>query len=206
MPGILHQHLFHKCMKIVLNPTTLECCQYHIVPGPDGLLCLMMTIMMAWVADLEEQLVIVGARSYSCPVCMTSHQDLDSWGGAVNHTPQTTEATLTETNHICQLFTGASLYEFKVQVQKDNSGLSGVIKDFCWEGLPVKPSVFITQDLLHGCYKFVWDHVAKWLSHLIGEEELDHHFYAQPNLRFQNFSQLILKISQATGQEHQTYL
>ena len=66
--------------------------------------------------------------------------------------------------------------------------------------------MFLTQDLLHGAYKFMWDHVTKWLCHGIGEEELDCHFKAQPHLGFQNFTNGLSKISQVTGREHQTYL
>ena|SRR5258706_10444850 len=62
------------------------------------------------------------------------------------------------------------------------------------------------QDLLHGCYKFVWDHVAKWLNHTIGEEGLDHCFRAQLKLGFCGFSDGIFKISQASGCEHRAYL
>ena len=53
MPGILHQQLFHKCMKILLSPTSLECHQYCIIPGPDGLFHLTMMIMMAWIVHQE---------------------------------------------------------------------------------------------------------------------------------------------------------
>src|SRR5260221_7987792 len=206
MPGILHQCLFHKCMKIILSPTHLDTHKYHIVPGPDGLLQLMIMIMMAWVADLEEQLMIAGIWSYSCPVFMASHHDLDCWCNAVSHAPHTAEKTLAEIRDVCDLFPEASMYEFKNEVKKHGSGLSGSVEEFCWEGLPVGPDVFIMQDLLHGCYKFVWDHVAEWLTHIIREDELDHHFKAQPNLGFQNFSKGISKILQAAGHEHRTYL
>ena len=85
-------------------------------------------------------------------------------------------------------------------------GLSGSVEEPCWEGLPVAPNVFIVQDLLHGCYKFVWDHLAEWLSYSIGKKELDHQFKAQPKLGFHTFMDGIVKISQATGCEHKTYL
>ena len=58
------------------------------------------------------------------------------------------------------------------------------MEELCWEGLPVGPNIFITQDLLHGCYKFIWDHLAEWLNHTIGEKELDFQFKAQPKLGF----------------------
>src|SRR5260370_2090823 len=60
MPGILHQRLFHHCMKIILRPTRLDTQQYYIIPGPDGQKHLMMAILMSWITDLEEQLVIAG--------------------------------------------------------------------------------------------------------------------------------------------------
>ena len=75
-----------------------------------------------------------------------------------------------------------------------------------WEGLPVGPNVFITQDLLHGCYKFIWDHLAEWLNHTIGKKELDFQFKAQLKLGFLMFLNGITKISQATRCKHQTYL
>ena len=80
------------------------------------------------------------------------------------------------------------------------------MEELCWEGLPVGPNIFITQDLLHGCYKFIWDHLAEWLNHTIGEKELDFQFKAQPKLGFLTFSNGITKISQATRCKHWTYL
>ena len=205
MPGILHQQLFHKCMRIVLKLTHLDMHQYHVVTGPDGSHWLTMVIVMAWIADLEEQL-LAGIWTYSCLVCTTSYHNLDHWHGAVSHTPQLPEVTLSETHQVHTLFPDASIYEFKKEMKKHDNGLSGAIEEFCWEGLPVGPHIFLTQDLLHGSYKFVWDHIAKWLVHIMGEEELNHCFKAQPYLGFQNFADGISKISQVTGHEHWTYL
>ena len=174
--------------------------------GPDGLKHLMMVIMMAWVADLEEQLVISGVRRYSCPVCLASHQDLDQWTDAVSHTPCIGNELITETHLVHQKYHKVTTYEFKNEVMKRRSGLLGAIEEFCWENLPVSPEIFLTQDLLHGCYKFRWDHVAKWLTHTISHEELDCCFRAQPNLGFQSFANGISKISQAFGLEHRRYL
>ena len=94
MPGILRQCLFHTCMKIILTPTRLDAHKYHAVPGPDGLLQLTMVVMMAWIADMEEQWLISGVQKNHCPVCMVSHQDLDCWHNAVSHTACLAEAML----------------------------------------------------------------------------------------------------------------
>src|SRR5258708_9733681 len=165
-----------------------------------------MTIMMAWIANLEEQIMIVGVSSRSCPVCVVAHKNVDSWNGLISHTPRLPKATISKLRLVCQMYPKASLYEFKQEVQKQQSGLSRAVEEVCWEGLPVDPDVFFTQDLLHGCSKFVWDHVAKWLNHTIGEEELDRCFRAQPKLGFRGFSDRISKISQASGCEHRAYL
>src|SRR5260370_5011430 len=59
--------------------------------------------------------------------------------------------------------------------------------------------------MLHGLHKFIWDHPGKWLKKLIGKEEMDHHFIAQPPIHTQRLTGGISKISQASGQEHCTY-
>src|SRR5260370_34983592 len=118
-----------------------------------------MAIMMAWVVDLEEQLIIAGVPTYNCPVCMASHCDLDCWQDAVSHAPHSAEAMLAEIRDVHRLFPKASTYKFKKEVKKHESGLSGAVEEFCWEGLPVGPNIFITQDPPHSCYKFIWDHI-----------------------------------------------
>src|SRR5260370_22036708 len=141
-----------------------------------------MAIVMAWITDLEEQIVIAGVSNKRCPVCLAVHQDFDSWYGPTAHTHRSPDDTIKELQLVCQLHPEASLYEFKHEVMKCGSGLSDAVEEPCWEGLPVGPDVFLMQDLLHGRYKFIWDHIAKWLKHTIGEDELDRHFRAQPHL------------------------
>ncbi|SRR5258707_11132862 len=181
-------------MKIVLRLTHLDTQKYHVIQGPDGLMCLTMVIVMAWIANLEEQLVIAGVRIYSCLVCLTPHHNLDHWHSTVNHAPCMAEKMITKTHQVCDLYPEASTYEFKKEMKKQENRLSGAVEEFCWEGLPIGPEVFLTQDLLHGCYKFIWDHVAEWLTHIVGEEELDHRFQVQPKLGFWNFADGISKI------------
>src|SRR5260370_39239370 len=79
MLGILHQQLIHKCMRIVIKLTHLDTCQYHVATGPYGLCQLTMVIVMAWIADLEEQLLVAGVQIYSCLVFTVLSHDLDHW-------------------------------------------------------------------------------------------------------------------------------
>ena len=70
-------------MKLVLQPMCTNRREYHIVPGPDGKLCLTMAILMAWIADMEEQRVIAGVGNQSCPVCVTQKAEFECWHGSI---------------------------------------------------------------------------------------------------------------------------
>src|SRR5258705_395462 len=161
-----------------------------------------MVVLMAWIADLEEQLLILGVQHLSCPVCTAVYHNLaetDGCGVCMG------KATISALKEVRRRFPSASLYEFKQQVKRLGKGLSGAIEEPCWAGLSVDLSVFIKQDILHGLHKFIWDHPGEWLKKLIGENEMDHHFIAQPPIHTQCFTGGISKISQASRWEHHAY-
>src|SRR5258708_1933358 len=155
MPGILSQHLFHVCMKHVLTPLRVNQRSYYVVLSPDGNSRLCIAILMAWIADLEEQLLIAGIMKFSCPVCHAGYKDLPEHA---NFKVCSGSFILSVLRHIHQKFPSASAYEFKQEVKKLELGISGAFEDPCWEGLGIDPSMFIKQDILHGIHKFIWDH------------------------------------------------
>src|SRR6266436_2476543 len=161
-----------------------------------------MAVLMAWIADLEEQLLISGIQHLSCPVCTAVYHNLAETDGCGVHTGEVSISALKE---VQRRFPLASLYKFKQQVKRLGKGLSGAIEEPCWAGLSIDPSVFIKQDILHGLHKFIWDHPGKCLKKLIGENEMDCHFIAQPPIHTQRFTGGISKISQASRQEHCAY-
>src|SRR5258707_14169890 len=161
-----------------------------------------MAVLMALIADLEEQLLILGVQHLSCPVCTAVYHNLAETNGCGVHMGEVTISALKE---VWRRFPLASLYEFKQQVKRLSKGLSGVIEEPWWAGLGIDPSVFIKQDILHGLHKFIWDHPGEWLKKLIGENAMDRHFIAQPPLHTQCFTADISKITQASRWEHCTY-
>src|SRR5258708_3805646 len=161
-----------------------------------------MAVSMAWIADLEEQLLIPGVQHLSCPVCTAVYHNLAETDGCGVCTG---EATISALKEVQRRFPSASLYKFKQQVKRLSKGLSGAIEEPCWAGLSVDPSVFIKQDILHGLHKFIWDHPGKWLKKLIGENKMDCCFIVQPPIHIQCFTGGMLKISQASRQEHHAY-
>src|SRR5258708_9101334 len=128
-----------------------------------------MAMLMGWIADLEEQLLIVGVQHLSCPVCTAVYHSLAETNGCG---VRTGEATISALKEVWRRFPLASLYEFKQQVKRLSKGLSGMIEEPCWAGLSIDASVFIKQDILLGLHRFIWDHPGTWLTKLIGTSEL----------------------------------
>src|SRR5258708_20938577 len=164
-----------------------------------------MAVLMAWIADLEEQLLISGIQHLSCPVCTAVYHNLAEANGCGVCTIWVKRLSSSALKEVQRRFPSASLYEFKQQVKRLSKGLSGTIEEPGWAGLGIDPSVFSKHDILHGLHKFIWDHPGKWLKKLIGENEMDCHFIAQLPIHTQHFTGGILKISQASGWEHHTY-
>src|SRR5260221_13075376 len=78
-----------------------------------------MAVLMAWIADLEEQLLISGVQHLSCPVCTAVYHNLaESDGCGVC----TGEATISALKEVQRRFPSASLYEFKQQVKRLSKG------------------------------------------------------------------------------------
>ncbi|KAF9504802.1 hypothetical protein BS47DRAFT_1274895, partial [Hydnum rufescens UP504] len=67
MPGILKQQLFHESLKIVLAPLSVSHRHLTKALGPDGYMRHTFPVLMGWIADLKEQLVIAGVTQYACP-------------------------------------------------------------------------------------------------------------------------------------------
>src|SRR5260221_11198184 len=96
MPVILSSRLFHECMRQVLAPLRLYQRQYYVVPSPDGNSQLCMAVLMAWIADLEEQLLISGVQHFSCPVCTAVYHNLAETDGCGVWMGETTIPVLQE--------------------------------------------------------------------------------------------------------------
>ena len=200
MPGILRQRLFHLCMRIVLEPLRQNQRICRTMAGPDAKLRRCVAVLMAWIADLEEQLLIAGVMAFHCPVCCATKKDL---GETCCFPVRTGEWILHTLAVVRATYPNATTYEFTRAVKSLGVGLSGCTEEPCWEGLLFGPERFIKQDLLHGSYKFVWDHLVTWLTETLGSQEIDSRYRAQPPIHgVRHFSDGITKLSQVTGREH----
>lgn len=77
MPGHLQCMLFHKCMRIVLAP--LRDLMVRTAVDASGYEHHCIGVLMAWLADLEEQYDILGIVRNSCTKCFVGHDNLDTF-------------------------------------------------------------------------------------------------------------------------------
>ena len=195
MPGILKAQLFHACMGKVLRPLC-DPQLYHIV-DPLGDIRQCMPFLMAWIADLEEQYLISCLAKNNCPTC---YADFECLGKDRPKEPRTGKEIVDTMKELRAAYPGDDTWQFVTHCKQ--YGLAGVEKP-CWEGLPVDICCVICVDLLHGLHKMFTDHIVKWLSATVGEEELDLRFMAQPHqIGLRNFGGGISKISQWSGREN----
>lgn len=195
MPGILQKRLFHRCMGIVLGP--LRSMEVTTAIDVSGFRRHVMAVLMAWLADLEEQWTILGLAKYSCPKCLARYEDLDT-----PHLQErrTGKSIIDDLRQIRTEYPDADVWQF-VRRAVDR-GYVGV-ECLCWEGLPVDMCRVVCADTLHGMHKMFGDHIIPWVSNAVGENELDLRFMAQPRrMGFRNFDSGISHLSQCTGREH----
>jgi len=154
-------------------------------------------MLMAWIADLEEVLDLLGLQRNTCPKCVARYKDL---GGNWTCECRTGKSILSTLRQLCDTYPKATTWQFAAKVR--DMGLLGV-EDLCWEGLSVDICHVICLDLLHGLHKYISDHPKKWIENSIGKDALDARFIAQPYWKgHRTFQNGISKISQWSGQEN----
>ncbi|KAF8868642.1 hypothetical protein BD779DRAFT_1614940 [Infundibulicybe gibba] len=168
-------HLFHYCMgKILASLVEAGKTGVEMVCA-DGFVRLIYPILAAYVADYPEQCLVSCCMENRCPRCTVDPNDCgDPTPSPDRNVPSTLE-TLYAHEHGCE------------PEKFTNDGIRAIYEPF-WCNLP-HCNIFgcFTPDLLHQLHKgFFKDHIVKWCTSLIGEDELDARFKAMsgyPGLR-----------------------
>ncbi|KAG8930345.1 hypothetical protein FRC01_002906, partial [Tulasnella sp. 417] len=134
----------------------------RLLQDADGWWRLVYTVIMAYLADLEEQWLILGLSKNRCPHCLAGYHDLDTPGKCAARTAQSILETI---KHVQEaLPSGYTAYQFVKAAQKE--GLCGVERPF-WisfkKELGQDLCHILCSNLLHGCHKFWNDHIDKWM-------------------------------------------
>ena len=190
--SIANYRLFHHCMRSILQPLVAAGRNGVEMVCADGLIRRVYPILAAYVADHPEQCLVVNIKENHCP---RGTVDPDARGEPGGCSPRKVSQTL---DLLSQHRDGLNPPEFETQ------GLRPVYEPF-WFDLP-HCDIFscITPDILHQLHKGVFkDHLVKWITEIIGEDELDRRFKAMANAPgLRHFSKGISHVSQWTGAEH----
>lgn len=197
LPGILNRRLFHFCLEILCEP--LREPSAHEIVDPEGNIRLIFYVLIAYLADLEEQYKIAALDKSNCIHCMaTTHE----FGSPDPGEPRTSDSILESIAKV-QESRGANADPYKFALGGDKYRLGDVEYPF-WASMPlVDICDALSLDLLHGFYKFFFDHPFGWNVNSIGEEELDEQMKSQiAFVGARVFPKGVMHISQMSGKEH----
>ncbi|TCD63835.1 hypothetical protein EIP91_004902 [Steccherinum ochraceum] len=184
--------LYHHCMSILLESIKNAGTQGVPMLCADGGVRKVFPILAAYIADHPEQCLVTCVKESYCPRGTVPSNQRGEASECLLRSVATTLDILDEHQR------GLSPPDF------EKFGIRPVYEPF-WRSLP-HCDIFacITPDVLHQLHKGVFkDHLVKWCTKLVGDEEIDRRFKAMadvPDLR--HFKKGISTISQWTGAEH----
>ncbi|QRW07095.1 beige protein [Ceratobasidium sp. AG-Ba] len=201
LPGILSRRLFHFCMEIICEP--LMKINVHEVVDPRGDVRLIFYVLVAYLADLEEQYMIAALDKSNCVHCTATTNE---FGLPEPQATRTQESILEAIDRVCdERGPNAPPYQFSLGAGKE--GLGDVEYPF-WANLPmVDICQTLSVDLLHSFYKYFFDHIFKWNKNSLGEAEIDARMKAQVQYSGGRiFPKGVCQISQMSCKEHRALL
>ena len=155
----------------------------------DSFIQLVHPILAAYVADHPEQCLVTCCSENQCPRCTVLPEKCR----------KPLHSVLRELEKVLKV-----LERRRKLKQFDDEGLRAVFDPF-WHNLP-HANIFavITPDILHQLHKGMFkDHLVKWITSIVGEDELDARFKVINNYtRLQHFKKGISAVSQWTGTKH----
>ena len=189
--------LFHHCLRQILTPLVEAGIEGVPMTCADSLIRRIFPILAAYVADYPEQCLVACCKENRCPRCKV---DPDKRGDLSE--PSWREVK--ETVDLLQRDKRRKSNNLQSSKTFQELGLRPIYEPF-WKDLP-HTDIFrcFTPDILHQLHKGVFkDHLVKWCTTIIGEEEMDIRFKAMNGYSgLRHFKKGISFVSQWTGREH----
>ena len=161
------QRLFHKSMRLVLEPLIKAGLEGMEVVGGDGHVRRVHPILACYVADYPEQCLVTCSKFTTCPKCL---QPQDLLGDRTPGEPRTQNKSLSILR--AAKSSARSPREFMSECKRQL--ISGNVASPFWIGLPFCCiHSCITVDVLHQLYQGIIKYLITWCSSLMSEAELD---------------------------------
>ena len=195
--SVLEARVWHRCMDIVCAGLKLAARTGTFMSDPSSLTQYCFTPLVAYIADLPEQLMIACVTK---SVSLISLAEQSQFGDGILYPPRDGELTLRKLEELCKKIDPWKLQEFLAEVKKHH--LSGVQLPF-WDGWRFSnPSIFLLGELLHAGHKLFNDHPFNWCKELLGADELDAHYRIHhKRVGIRHFDG-VSRAKQMTGREH----
>ena len=160
-------HLFHHCMTQILKPLVEAGLNGAKMTCGDLRIRRIFPILAAYVTDYPEQCLVACCKENCCLWCKVK---LDERGNLAG----TSAREVDETMELLMQDRRRKLKNLHSSKTFDEQGLQPIYEPF-WKDLPhVNIFSCFTPDILHQLHKGVFkDHLVKWCTAIIGEEELD---------------------------------
>lgn len=162
-----------------------------------GIMRLVRTVLLAHVADNQEQTVIACTSSKASPITLARYRDLAL---PTRQPLRTRKITLQQIRNACAATNPLFIDRYLGVARK--AGLNYIVLPY-WQGWKfAQPCVFLTPDALHQWHTFFWDHPMQWAIHIIGAEELDLRYRTlQKHVGRKHFKNGFTDFKQHTGRE-----
>ncbi|KAH0833813.1 hypothetical protein J3R83DRAFT_10967 [Lanmaoa asiatica] len=165
---ILQAQLWHKCVNLVfanLKDTALYG-DFMVDPFSDIQHCF--TPLIAWTADLPEQLMIACVSKNASPITEAS---IKQFGDGMCHASRTGERTLERIFDTAQDVDPWNLDRFQKAAKA--LLLLGVHLPFWCNYMLLNPATFLVPEVLHTLHKLFFDHILAWCKEIMEKDELD---------------------------------
>ena len=195
--SVLQNHVWHKCIEIITAGLQYLARSGGFMPDPHGYQWLCFTPLVAWTADLPEQLMIACVSKSASPVTEATHKQ---FGDAHCSPPCTGELTL---NCITELIQKVDPWNLVAFLKKARTlYLNGVHLPFWRKYLFANPSIFLLPEILHARHKFFFDHILPWCKELLGTELDARYKCHHKRVGVRHFASGVSHVKQMMGREH----
>ena len=195
--SVLEARVWHRCVDIVCTGLKVAAHVGTFMSNPTNLTRYCFTLLVAYTADLPEQLMIACVTKSISPVTIA---EKNQFGDGILYAPRDGELTLQKLHELCQQIDPWRLQEFLAEAKKHN--LSGVQLPFWRNWRFSNPSIFLIGELLHYGHKLFFNHPFKWCKVLLGHDEIDVHYRIQHKRVGVRHFNGVSYVSQMTGREH----
>ncbi|KAI6040101.1 hypothetical protein EDC04DRAFT_2867769 [Pisolithus marmoratus] len=188
--------VFHKSMRLLLEPLIKAGLEGIEIVGGDGHVCKVHPILACYIADYLEQCLVTCCKFGMCPKCLQKQSALGNWE------PGELREQVNTLSTICQAHT--LTVSFRVfQLKCRCCLISRTIVMPFWVGFPLCCiHSCVTADVLHQLFQGIIKYLITWCMELINESELDCQLQTLPQCSgIHHFKDGWSKLSQVSGTE-----